>query len=140
LNFSGESLRGDEFSSIFSRKIFELSQVNDLTIPKYDLAKEVVSQKEAISDIEKKIIKQPFHEIGDLKKLKRLRNKVGTIEIAIEEKKILLEKKENYNWEKFTNLMKILNYFGCLEDVNITDIGDHRVFRPRMNYGLDWFY
>ena len=124
LNFSGESLRGDEFSSIFAKKIFELSQVNDLTIPKYDLAKEVVSQKEAISEIEKKIIKQPFHEIGDLKKLKRLRNKVGMIEIAIEEKKILLEKKENYNWEKFTNLMKILNYFGCLEDVNITDIGE----------------
>ncbi len=124
LNFSGESLRGDEFSSVFVRKIFELSQVNDLTIPKYDLAKEVVSQKKAISDIEKKIIKQPFHEIGDLKKLKRLRNKVGMIEIAIEEKKILLEKKENHNWEKFTNLMKILNYFGCLEDVNITDIGD----------------
>ena len=56
LNFSGESLRGDEFSSFFAKKIFELSQVNDLTIPKYDLAKEVVSQKEAISDMEKKII------------------------------------------------------------------------------------
>ena len=69
LNFSGESLRGDEFSLMFAKKIFELSQRNDLTIPKYDLSKEVLSQKESISHIEKEIIKQPFHELGDLKKL-----------------------------------------------------------------------
>ncbi len=123
LNFPGESLRGDEFSLIFANKILELSQTNDLTIPKYDLAKEVVSQKESISNIEKKLIKHPFHELGDLKKLKKLRNKVGMIEIVIDEKKTLLEKEENYNWEKFTNLIKILNYFGCLEDVNLTEIG-----------------
>ena len=123
LNFSGESFRGDEFSLIFANKIFELSRSNNLTIPKYDLAKEVLSQRESIAYIEKEIIKQPFHEIGDLKKLKKLKSKVNLIEIAIAEKKRLIEKKENYNWEKFTNLIKILNYFGCLEDVHLTDIG-----------------
>jgi len=123
LNFSGESYRGDERSLIFATKILEVSQANLLTFPKYDLAKEVVSQKQSITQLEEEIIKQPFHELGDLKKLKKLRNKISMMEIAIEEKQILLEKKENYNWKKFTDLIKILNYFGCLEDIDLTDVG-----------------
>ncbi len=31
--------------------------------------------------------------------------------------------KENYNWKKFTHLIEILNYFGCLENLELTNLG-----------------
>tara|TARA_Y100000816_G_scaffold280815_1_gene254628 strand:+ start:63 stop:755 length:693 start_codon:yes stop_codon:yes gene_type:complete len=34
-----------------------------------------------------------------------------------------LEDKENHNWKIFTDLIKILNHFGCLNDLELTDIG-----------------
>ncbi len=123
LNFLGESLRGNEFSLIFANKISELAQIYDLTTPQYDLAKEVVSQKEEISQLEKEIIKQPVHELGDFKKLRKYRDKIFLIENLIDEKRNLSQERENYNWKRFTDLIEILNHFGCLEDVHLTDIG-----------------
>ncbi len=123
LHFSGESFRGDSSSRIYSDIILEKSQVNDFITPQYDLAKEVVSQKETIFNLEKEIIKQPVHEFGDFKKLKKYRDKILLIHNSIKEKRILLEEKENHNWKKFTDLIKILNYFGCLDDVELTDVG-----------------
>ena len=123
LNFSGESLIGDEHSKKYLNMILEKAENYDLITPQYDLAREVITQKIAILDLEKEICKQPAHELGDFKKLKKYRNRIGIIEKLIYDKRKLLEKKENYNWKKFTDLIKILNYFGCLDDLEITDIG-----------------
>ena len=123
LNFYGESLRGDEDTLIYSDIILNKSQKYDLISPQYDLAKEVITQKEQIVLIETELINQPVHQIGDFKKLKKYRERIITLRGLINEKKILLEEKENHNWNKFTDLIKILNYFGCLEEVKLTDIG-----------------
>ena len=45
------------------------------------------------------------------------------IEKEIKEKNKIFEDKENYNWKKFTDLIEILNYFGCLENLDLTNLG-----------------
>ena len=38
-------------------------------------------------------------------------------------RKKLLEDKENHNWRTFTDLINILNHFGCLNDLELTEVG-----------------
>ncbi len=123
LNFSGEIHRGDESSLVFANKIADISKIHDLITPQYDLAQEVVSQKKSIINLEKEISKQPVDKFGDFKKLKRYRKRIVLIEKTIAEKKQMLEDRENLNWKKFTDLIEILNYFGCLEELELTEVG-----------------
>tara|TARA_Y100001933_G_scaffold149929_1_gene148395 strand:- start:2288 stop:3112 length:825 start_codon:yes stop_codon:yes gene_type:complete len=91
--------------------------------PQYDLAHEVKNQNNLIRILEEDIIKNPADKIGDLKKLRKSRNKIVLIEKEILERNRILEDKENFNWKKFTDLIKILNYFGCLENLDLTNLG-----------------
>ena len=121
--FSGETLRGNENSKLLVDQIILLSKVHDLITPQYDLAHEVKNQNNLIKSLEEEIIKQPADKIGDLKKLKKYRNKIVFLEKEISDRNKILEEKENYNWKKFTDLIKILNYFGCLKDLDLTNLG-----------------
>ena len=123
MNFSGEVVRGDDESQTFVEKIFEISEKYDLRTPQYDLTTEVLAQKKLIINLDETITNQPVHRFGDFKKLKRYRKRIIEIEQEISMRSNLLEDKENYNWKKFTDLIKILNYFACLNDLEITEIG-----------------
>jgi len=121
--FSGELVRGDQSSKLVCDQIISISKVHDLMTPQYDLADEVKNQNNLIRILEKDIIKNPADKIGDLKKLRKSRNKIVLIEKEILERNRILEDKENFNWKKFTDLIKILNYFGCLENLDLTNLG-----------------
>ena len=121
--FSGEVLKGDDESYLIVNQILSLSNRHDLITPQYDLANEVVTQNQLINSLEEEISKLPADKFGDFKKLKKNRNKIFEIENEILEKNKYLKDKENYNWMRFTNLIKILNHFGCLNDLELTDIG-----------------
>jgi len=121
--FSGEIIRGDESSKLFVDKIISVSEIHDLITPQYDLALEVKNQSDLIKNLEYEITKHPVDKIGDFKKLKKYRNKIIFIEKEIKEKNKISEDKENYNWKKFTDLIEILNYFGCLENLDLTNLG-----------------
>ena len=123
MNFLDEIIRGDLSSQIYADQIDELSRDYDLKTPKYDLEKEVVNQKKAIYQLDDEIIKHPVHEIGDFRKLKKYRKKILLIESEINEKSKFLKEKENYNWQRFTDLIKVLNHFGCLNQFVLTEIG-----------------
>ncbi len=121
--FSGELVRGDQSSKLVCDQIISISKVHDLMTPQYDLAHEVKNQNNLIRILEEDIIKNPADKIGDLKKLRKSRNKIVLIEKEILERNRILEDKENFNWKKFTDLIKILNYFGCLENLDLTNLG-----------------
>ena len=123
MNFSGEVVRGDNESQIFVDKIFEISKKYDLRTPQYDLTIEVLAQQKLITNLDETITNQPAHKFGDSKKLKRYRKRIIEIEQEIVMKNNLLEEKENHNWKKFTDLIKILNHFGCLNDLELTEVG-----------------
>ncbi len=123
MNFSGEVVIGDNESQTFVNKLLEISEKFDLRTPQYDLTREVLAQQKLIKDLDKTITNQPVHRIGDSKKLKRYRKRIIEIEQEIIRRNNLLEGKENHNWKKFTDLIKILNHFGCLNDLELTEIG-----------------
>ncbi len=123
MNFSGEVVRGDNESQIFADKICGISEKYDLTTPQYDLSTEVLAQQKLITNLDTTINNKPVHKFGDSKKLKRFRKKIIDIEQEIIMRNKLLEDKENHNWKKFTDLIKILNHFGCLNDLELTEIG-----------------
>ena len=123
MNFSGEVVRGDNQSQIFVDKILKISEETDLKTPQYDLTTEVLTQQKLINNLDKRITNLPAHQFGDHRKLKRYRKRILDIEQEIIMRNSLLEDKENHNWKKFTDLIKILNHFGCLNDLELTEVG-----------------
>ena len=121
--FSGEVVRGDDMSQCFADRILEVSKNNDLQTPQYDLTKEVLAQRQQINNLEEKITHHPAHRFGDSRKLKKYRKRIIDVEQEINIRKKLLEDKENHNWRTFTDLIKILSHFGCLNDLELTEVG-----------------
>ncbi len=121
--FSGEVVRGDHISQCFADEILKVSKKNDLQTPQYDLTTEVLAQQQQINNLEETIINHPAHRFGDSRKLKKYRKRIVDLEQEITMRKKLLEDKENHNWRIFTDLIKILNHFGCLNDLELTEVG-----------------
>ncbi len=121
--FSGEVFRGDDMSQCYADRIFEVSKKIDLQTPQYDLTTEVLAQQQQINNLEETVNDHPAHRFGDSKKLKKYRKRIIDVEQEINIRKKLLEDKENHNWRTFTDLIKILNHFGCLNDLELTEVG-----------------
>ncbi len=121
--FSGELVRGDDKSQRFADRILEVSKKNDLQTPQYDLTTEVLAQQQQINNLEKTVTDHPAHRFGDSRKLKKYRKRIIDLEEEINMRKKILGEKENHNWRTFTHLIKILNYFGCLNDLELTEVG-----------------
>ena len=123
MNFSGEVVVGDDQSKKFAEKILSISENHDLTTPQYDLTTEVLGQQNLISNLDKKINIHPAHRFSDSRKLRRYRKRIIEIENEILMRNKILDDKENHNWIKFTDLIKILNHFGCLKELELTEVG-----------------
>ena len=121
--FSGEVFRGDDMSKCYADRILEVSKKNDLQTPQYDLTKEVLAQQQQINNLEETVTNHPANRFGDSRKLKKYRKRIIDVEKEINMRKKLLEDKENHNWRTFTDLIKILNHFGCLNDLELTEVG-----------------
>jgi len=121
--FSGEVFRGDDVSQCFADRILEVSKKNDLQTPQYDLTTEVLAQQQHINNLEETVTDHPAHTFGDSRKLKKYRKRIIDVKQEINMRKKLLEDKENHNWRTFTDLIKILNHFGCLNDLELTEVG-----------------
>jgi len=121
--FSGELFRGDDMSQYYADRILEVSKKNDLQTPQYALSTEVLAQQQQINNLEETVNDHPAHRFGDSRKLKKYRKRIVDVEQEIYMRKKLLEDKENHNWRTFTDLIKILNHFGCLNDLELTEVG-----------------
>jgi len=121
--FSGEVFRGDNMSQCYADRILADSKKNDLQTPQYDLTTEVLAQQQQINNLEETVTDHPAHRFGDSKKLKKYRKRIVDVEQEINMRKKLLDDKENHNWRTFTDLIKILNHFGCLNDLELTEVG-----------------
>ena len=111
------------FRSVLQKEFWKLLKKNDLQTPQYDLTTEVLAQQQQINNLEEKVNNHPAHRFGDSKKLKKYRKRIIDVEQEINTRKKLLEDKENHNWRTFTDLIKILSHFGCLNDLELTEVG-----------------
>ena len=89
----------------------------------YDLASEVLSQVKLVKSLDEELLIQPAHQWGDKKKLKKHRRRMDELDVEIHEREEMLYDRSNRHWETFLSLIQVLNHFGCLDDLNPTEIG-----------------
>ncbi|WP_320666946.1 DEAD/DEAH box helicase [Prochlorococcus sp. MIT 1307] len=119
----GELRHGDEQSKALALAIAHIATRHEMRTPQYDLAGEVLAQAKLVKTLEEDLEKQPVHQWGDRKKLKKHRRRMEELELEIRERQQLLHHRANSHWETFLALIEILRHFGCLDDLLPTEIG-----------------
>ena len=123
LSRAGELRHGDQASGGLALAVAHMARRHDMTTPQYDLAGEVLAQAHSVRDLEDQQQQHPAHRWGDRKQLKKHRRRMEELEHEIEERQRLLHHRSNRHWETFLSLMEILQQFGCLDDLDPTEIG-----------------
>ncbi len=118
-----EIIYGDEQSLLLSSSVKDAAQAHDMVTPQYDLAEEVLSQSKFVDSLEEELACLPAHQWGDRKKLKKHRRRMDELDIQIRERQDLIHHRANHHWDTFLALLEILQYFGCLDELNSTEIG-----------------
>ncbi|WP_320677725.1 DEAD/DEAH box helicase [Prochlorococcus sp. MIT 1300] len=123
LKRSGEIRHGDKHSADLALAVSQMAKRHDMKTPQYDLAGEVLTQAKLVNELAQDLEQQPAHRWGDRKQLKKHRRRMEELEIEIRERKRVLYHRANHHWEKFLVLIAILQHFGCLDDLEPTEIG-----------------
>ena len=112
----GEMRHGDQQSSELASLIARMASRHDMTTPQYDLAGEVLAQSRLVQELDEELQGHPAHRWGGRKQLKRHRRRIEELEMEIRERQQQLHHCANHHWETFLGLIKILQYFSCLDD------------------------
>ena len=120
---SGELRHGDQRSGGLALAVAAMARRHDMHTPQYDLAGEVCDQVELVHALEEELELHPAHRWGDRKQLKKQRRRMEELELEIAERQRLLHQRANRHWETFLALIEILQHFGCLDDLQPTDVG-----------------
>ena len=123
LSRSGEFRHGDQASGGLALAVAHMARRHDMTTPQYDLAGEVMTQARLVRDLEQEQEQHPAHRWGDRKQLKKHRRRMEDLELEIAQRQQLLHQRANRHWETFLALMEILQHFGCLDELDPTEIG-----------------
>jgi superfamily II RNA helicase len=123
LSRSGELRHGDQASGGLALAVAHMARRHDMTTPQYDLAGEVLTQARLVRDLEQEQEQHPAHRWGDRKQLKKHRRRMEDLELEIAERQQQLHQRANRHWETFLALMEILQHFGCLDELEPTEIG-----------------
>ena len=123
LQRAGELRHGDQASGGLALAVAHMAGRHDMATPQYDLAGEVLTQAHRVKDLERKQEEHPAHRWGDRKQLKKHRRRMEELELEINERQQLLHHRANRHWETFLALMGILQQFGCLQELEPTEIG-----------------
>ena len=120
---SGELRHGDQHSGGLALAVAHMARRHDMTTPQYDLAGEVLAQARSVQQLEQDQDQHPAHRWGDRKQLKKHRRRMEDLEEEIASRQHQLHHRANRHWETFLSLTEILRQFGCLNDLDPTEIG-----------------
>ena len=120
---SGELRHGDQHSGGLALAVAHMARRHDMTTPQYDLAGEVLAQARSVQQLELDQDQHPAHRWGDRKQLKKHRRRMEDLEEEIASRQHQLHHRANRHWETFLSLTEILRQFGCLNDLDPTEIG-----------------
>ena len=123
LQRSGEIRHGDQTSGQLALAVAHMARRHDMTTPQYDLAGEVLTQARLVQQLESELEQHPAHRWGDRKQLKKHRRRMEELEHEIAERQRLLHHRSNRHWDMFLALKDILQQFGCLDDLDPTEVG-----------------
>jgi superfamily II RNA helicase len=119
----GEIRHGDQASGGLALAIGHMAHRHDMATPQYDLAGEVRSQALLVQELEQALETNPAHHKGDRKQIKKQRRRMEELEEEIAERQRILHHRSNRHWDTFLALIEILRFFGCLDDLEPTEIG-----------------
>ncbi|MBF2005133.1 MAG: RNA helicase [Chlorogloeopsis fritschii C42_A2020_084] len=112
----GQSRRGNEETAAIAKQIPEPSE--SLNMPA-----EVAEQLQRVVALQEQLEAHPLHQAGNVATV--FKRKARAIELAaeIEELQAQVEQQSQRHWEEFLNLIEILQYFECLDNLVPTQLG-----------------
>ncbi|AKG22252.1 DEAD/DEAH box helicase [Calothrix sp. 336/3] len=87
------------------------------------LAPEVSEQIRRVANLQTKLENHPLHQAGNAVALFKRKVRVGELETQIKGLQTQIEQQSQRYWEEFINLIEILQYFDCLDQLMPTKLG-----------------
>ena len=84
---------------------------------------EVYAQFQRTAAVEAQIATHPVSQWGDRSYLLKRQKRIETLKAEVRDRQGKLEQQAQRHWEEFTNLIEILQTFGCLEGLIPTPLG-----------------
>jgi superfamily II RNA helicase len=112
----GQSLPGNEETAAIAQ------QIPDPTEAAY-MAPEVAEQLSRVVAVQEQLEAHPLHQSGNASNIFKRRTQVAELEAEIQQMQAQVEQQSQRNWEEFLNLIEILQYFECLDNLVPTRLG-----------------
>ncbi|KAB8319457.1 RNA helicase [Tolypothrix campylonemoides VB511288] len=112
----GQSLPGNEETAAIAQ------QIPDPTEAAY-MAPEVAEQLRRVVAVQEQLEAHPLHQSGNASNIFKRRTQVAELEAEIQQMQAQVEQQSQRNWEEFLNLIEILQYFECLDNLVPTRLG-----------------
>ncbi len=112
----GQGRRGNQVSSAYASLIPEPEAV-------LHLAPEVEAQLQRAIAVQEQLEAHPLHEGGNVASLFKRKARVAEIRAEIDELNASVEQQSQRHWDEFKNLIEILQWFECLDNLVPTERG-----------------
>lgn len=112
----GQSLPGNEETAAIAQ------QIPDPTEAAY-MAPEVAEQLSRVVAVQAQLEAHPLHQSGNAASIFKRRTQVAELEGEIQQMQAQVQQQSQRNWEEFLNLIEILQYFECLDNLVPTRLG-----------------
>ncbi len=113
----GQSRKGNAETSAIA------SQIPEPDISSY-LAPEVSEQLARVTAVQSQIEKHPLHQAGNVAVVFKRKARAGEIAGELAELQAYVEQQSQRYWGEFVNLIEILQYFQCLDNLVPTQLGE----------------
>ena len=120
---AGDHCRGNEASISLAQAVANLAQRHDLHTPSYDLAAEVQEQAQCVQEQQTALENHPVHRWQDRKAVKKRHRRMEELQLEISDHQQRLDRRTNRHWQTVLGLIDILCHFGCLVDLQATEVG-----------------
>jgi superfamily II RNA helicase len=112
----GKSLRGNQ-------ETFAIAQSIPQVQPSFCMSPEVTAQLGRVTAVQAQLEANPIHQSGNVSKIFKRRARYVELEAELEELQLQVEQHSQHHWEEFVNLISILEYFECLDNLVPTQLG-----------------
>ncbi len=110
----GQSRRGNEITKAIAAQIPEATEYT---------APEVLAQSQRLAAVQAQLAAHPLHQFNNPAAILKRQKRSLQLEAEIAEREDQLNQQSQHHWQEFLHLMEILQWFGCLDDLVPTPLG-----------------
>lgn len=107
---AGSVRKGDEITQAIAQQVPNIP-------PDADVPPEVQAQQGRLTAVEAQLLNHPLNRFGDPSYILKRYNRVAKLEEELDVRRSKLTRYTQRYWQEFLNLMEILEYFGCLQQL-----------------------